>query len=436
MRESTLINFILSGVIVFMMPSQVISTWWFISQLSAVGTRIMCDNIPGLVGKQRELCRNYPDVMVSIGRGAREGVKECQYQFRDGRWNCSTMDRDTSVFGKVMLKKASKEAAFVYAISSAGVVHEITRSCSKGELLDCACDPTKKGSSTDEHGEFDWGGCSDNVKFADDFARQFVDARERKERDPRALMNLHNNRAGRRAVMKNMKLECKCHGVSGSCSIRTCWKAMQDFREVGMYLRSKYDDASEVTMGQDGTGLSTSRNHRRPNRVNLVYFEESPDYCKRDPETGSLGTAGRLCNKTSQGPDSCDVMCCGRGYNTMRVQQTNQCECKFHWCCYVRCSECTETVDQHTCKGITSDREREAAGDASSATATSSQQSGVDEPPTSVLVTTKPRRQGRKPSKRRDKPRKRDSSTSSKRNREAPTATAKQSKDVTTAAAI
>ncbi len=86
--------------------------------------------------------------------------------------------------------------------------------------------------------------------------------------------------------MKNMKLECKCHGVSGSCSIRTCWKAMQDFREVGMYLRSKYDDASEVTMGQDGTGLSTSRNHRRPNRVNLVYFEESPDYCKRDPETG------------------------------------------------------------------------------------------------------------------------------------------------------
>ena len=64
----------------------------------------MCDNIPGLVGKQRELCRNYPDVMVSIGRGAREGVKECQYQFRDGRWNCSTMDRDTSVFGKVMLK--------------------------------------------------------------------------------------------------------------------------------------------------------------------------------------------------------------------------------------------------------------------------------------------------------------------------------------------
>ncbi|XP_038054103.1 protein Wnt-2b-A-like [Patiria miniata] len=403
------------GLLLFMMPSQVLSTWWFISQLSAVGTRIMCDNIPGLVGKQRDLCRNYPDVMVSIGRGAREGVKECQYQFRSGRWNCSTMDRDTSVFGKVMLKKASREAAFVYAISSAGVVHEITRSCSKGELLDCACDPSKKGSSRDEHGEFDWGGCSDNVKFAHDFARQFVDSRERKDRDPRALMNLHNNRAGRRAVMKNMKLECKCHGVSGSCSIRTCWKAMQDFREVGDYLRAKYDEASEVTMGQDGTGLSVTRNHRRPNRANLVYFEQSPDYCKRDPETGSLGTAGRVCNKTSQGPDSCDVMCCGRGYNTMRVQRTSQCECKFHWCCFVRCSECTETVDQHTCKG-----EASVVGILADDGLVSTQtlQDG-SEAPTAAEVTTKPRRQGTRPSKRRDRKRRRGGDDQS-RSRETP----------------
>ena len=54
------------------------------------------------------------------------------------------------------------------------------------------------GTSQDSQGEFDWGGCSDNVKFANDFSRKFVDSREKKERDPRALMNLHNNRAGRK----------------------------------------------------------------------------------------------------------------------------------------------------------------------------------------------------------------------------------------------
>lgn len=43
-------------------------------------------------------------------------------------------------------------------------------------------------------------------------------------------------------------------------------------------------------------------------------------------------------------------MCCGRGYDTTRVTRVTQCECKFHWCCAVRCKECRNTVDVHTCK--------------------------------------------------------------------------------------
>ena len=79
----------------------------FISQLplQAVSTGgILCDNIPGLIGKQRRMCRLHQDAMISIRKGAKEGVKECQFQFRKHRWNCSTLDRDASVFGKVLLK--------------------------------------------------------------------------------------------------------------------------------------------------------------------------------------------------------------------------------------------------------------------------------------------------------------------------------------------
>ena len=97
----------------------------------------------------------------------------------------------------------SRESAFVYAISSAGVVHSITRACSKGNLLQCGCDPTKAGKGRDKAGWFEWGGCSDNVRWASHFSRMFIDARERRVRDARALMNLHNNRAGRR--VSNMK---------------------------------------------------------------------------------------------------------------------------------------------------------------------------------------------------------------------------------------
>lgn len=77
------------------------------SQVYALGAKIMCNNIAGLVNFQRQLCRENPDVMVSIGKGAKLGVEECQQQFKDQRWNCSTVARDVSVFGKVM-RKGSK----------------------------------------------------------------------------------------------------------------------------------------------------------------------------------------------------------------------------------------------------------------------------------------------------------------------------------------
>ncbi|MBN3302835.1 WNT2 protein, partial [Amia calva] len=245
----------------------------------------------------------------------------------------------------------SRESAFVYSISSAGVVYTLTRACSQGELASCSCDPAKKGSSRDSKGSFDWGGCSDNIDYAIGFGQAFIDAKERKERDARALMNLHNNRAGRKAVKRFMALECKCHGVSGSCTVRTCWLAMADFRKTGDYLRKKYNGAIQVVMNQYGTGFTVAfKKFKKPTKNDLVYFENSPDYCIRDHEAGSVGTGGRLCNRTSRGVDSCEVMCCGRGYDTSRVSRMTKCECKFHWCCAVHCKDCHEVVDVHTCK--------------------------------------------------------------------------------------
>ena len=50
--------------------------------------------------------------------------------------------------------------------------------------------------------------CSDNLRYGIQFARQFVDAPERaiqkKQRNVRNLMNLHNNEAGRK-VKKNLR---------------------------------------------------------------------------------------------------------------------------------------------------------------------------------------------------------------------------------------
>lgn len=84
-----------------------------------------------------------------------------------------------------------------------------------------------------------------------------------------------------------MKLECKCHGVSGSCTLRTCWLAMSDFRKTGDFLRKKYNGAIEVIVNQDKTGFTVAnKDFRKATKNDLVYFENSPDYCLMDKAAG------------------------------------------------------------------------------------------------------------------------------------------------------
>ncbi|XP_062316521.1 protein Wnt-2b-like [Osmerus eperlanus] len=154
-------------LLLLVLTPRVDSSWWYIG---ALGARVICDNIPGLVNKQRQLCQRHPDIMQSIGEGAKEWIRECQHQFRHHRWNCSTLDRDHTVFGRVM-------------------------------------------------------------------------------------------------------------------------------------VRSKF-----------------------------------------------LGDGRSRLQQVVSRSDGCEVMCCGRGYDTTRVKRITKCECKFKWCCAVECKDCEEAVDIHTCK--------------------------------------------------------------------------------------
>ncbi|GBP92096.1 Protein Wnt-2 [Eumeta japonica] len=81
-------------------------------------------------------------------------------------------------------------------------------------------------------------------------------------------------------------------------------------------------------------------NIKRPSKRDIVYSEESPDFCELDLKTGSLGTQGRQCNATSVGTDSCDQLCCRRGYTQKIVKETQNCRCHFKWCCDVTCDKC------------------------------------------------------------------------------------------------
>lgn len=122
------------------------------------------------------------------------------------------------------------------------------------------------------------------------------------------------------AVQVNMQMPCKCHGMSGSCTTKYCHRSLPAMERVGDYLRKKYRSAVLVTLDQASNKLvnyDSVVNKYEP--LDLVYLERSPNYCYRNLAQGTVGTAGRECNKSSLSENSCDIICCGHGYNTKKV---------------------------------------------------------------------------------------------------------------------
>ncbi|KAJ8954446.1 hypothetical protein NQ318_011122 [Aromia moschata] len=164
-------------------------------------------------------------------------------------------------------------------------------------------------------------------------------------------------------VSNSMQMKCKCHGMSGSCEIRTCWRAVPDFRVVGKALKEKFQSATLVDQTNLGKkslrklNVINQKKRRQQSRLkqwtfrrnkhkhdlscDLLYYQKSPNFCERDQSLDVQGTVGRSCNRTNTGPDGCSNLCCGRGYNLIKQRRVERCNCTFLWCCRVECQECS-----------------------------------------------------------------------------------------------
>ena len=90
----------------------------------------------------------------------------------------------------------TKEAAFVYALASAAVVHTVADQCVKyaDKLHYCGCDSGLKDEAANEKSV----GCSPDMNFSIKFAKQFVDRREDNiDSLQHRTFVLHNNKIGR-----------------------------------------------------------------------------------------------------------------------------------------------------------------------------------------------------------------------------------------------
>ncbi|XP_063049258.1 protein Wnt-6-like [Engraulis encrasicolus] len=165
-----------------------------------------------------------------------------------------------------------------------------------------------------------------------------------------------------------MRMECKCHGLSGSCTLRSCWRKMPLFRETGDWLLQRFRTAQQVMGSNDGKSLipvwpdAPPPRDRGLNRnldldpQDLIYSAESPDFCLANRRLGSEGTRGRVCNGTTSmaggavlsatgggavmATGGCEALCCGRGFQQHTLVYEENCVCRFHWCCVVQCQRC------------------------------------------------------------------------------------------------
>ncbi|XP_034498430.1 protein Wnt-6 [Ailuropoda melanoleuca] len=285
---------------------------WAVGSPLVMDPTSICRKARRLAGRQAELCQAEPEVVAELARGARLGVRECQFQFRFRRWNCSSHSK---AFGRILQQARVRTG------------------------------------SPDGSAAWEWGGCGDDVDFGDEKSRLFMDARHKRGRgDIRALVQLHNNEAGRLAVRSHTRTECKCHGLSGSCALRTCWQKLPPFREVGARLLERFHGASRVMGTNDGKALLPAvRTLKPPGRADLLYAADSPDFCAPNRRTGSPGTRGRACNSSAPDLSGCDLLCCGRGHRQESVQLEENCLCRFHWCCVVQCHRCRVRKELSLC---------------------------------------------------------------------------------------
>nr|BDP28887.1 Wnt8 protein [Cladonema pacificum] len=289
----------------------------------------------------------------SILNAYHEMYSNCQDTFRLHRWNCPIPERVRNTRHPVSLTAlyplATKEVSYIYSLSAAALVHNIINSCLMGVGKNCPCQskskPRYNGERINCQQNFEYG-FKRGKKVIRFFDYKFVTNKARK------IFNWENSMVGLNLYKEKLPVLCRCHGISGHCATKYCWKTTPvNLRNVSMELRKMYESAErfELNFTQKDATLNKKRKQRKASfsrytrtKPSLKFIDDSPNYCQSNKRLGITGTLHRECDHYNE--SSCLDLCskCGYRKHSYLRNVERKCKCKFHWCCKVTCNVCLE----------------------------------------------------------------------------------------------
>ena len=122
----------------------------------------------------------------------------------------------------------------------------------------------------------------------------------------------------------------------------------EQLNEFGIEIENMIKNV--VSRNDDQQAASSA--FRSPGKLDLVYAYDSPNYCTANSYLKILGTVNRSCRKMKRNlSDSCDTLCCGRGYDKRIMHKTEECQCEFDAVSVgVKCKTCEFAFETFTCK--------------------------------------------------------------------------------------
>ncbi|CAG5086167.1 Oidioi.mRNA.OKI2018_I69.PAR.g11127.t1.cds [Oikopleura dioica] len=274
----------------------------------------------GLTRPQKRLCQKYPQFQPALKAASLSTINLCKSTMKGHLWGCQGADKLPAVGPE--LSQATSESAFVHALGAGQLLAALKKICRSGATGSC-----------------------DEAELRM-FAIQFTDvlAMSRRAKGQKTV-ELHNNDVGRTTADRHSRLVCKCHGQSGSCTQKTCWRGSPDPEKVATELSAKYESAAKVRAQDELPAIF----RQYVVRDRLLYIKNSINHCET--------THGRECNPESTEKNSCDRLCCGRG-NIQRVLREPRRECKMEtikvdgslWPAGIKCNTVYDETTSFICR--------------------------------------------------------------------------------------